>query len=246
MENLVKEKHYNDMIVLFGYFQNRAEGLSQKHFRYALMYNEKEQLSHIEDMKNFFKGKEVSVLYRMKLIKKGSITSQKNLNYYLKFLLQKKIIKKVNNNKPFKYKLTPEFYSEYNKMHIRERIDNWDNNNNLKREYFFNNYQPSEKIQHVFRSLEGKEDWTLFGLSKQLIDMFTKEEINEITSCIKRVEENLWKITELKYKKSKDTMNELYKMAATSQQQISQKLDSAKYTTIDFYYHGMIIPEYND
>lgn len=251
----MKMDYYNDIIILLAYFQNRTDGIRQKHFRHALMNNENEQLPDEENMMKsfekigmvkFFEKMNLPLCYKWGIIKKGSITTQKNLTYYLKHLLKNKVIGKINKKKPFRYKLMPEFYNEYNKMGIREHIDRWDSDNNFKREYFFEKYASSENIKHVFGCSEGREEWTIFGLPRKLDKMFTKDEINDITTHLKRVEESLWKIIELKYKKTIATMEERVKTATTKEEKIGQKIDNDKLASIAFFYHGKKIPEYND
>jgi len=246
IEKLVKQKHYDNMILLLGYLQNRADGLRQKHFRYALMNNENEQLYSTLDMEIFFEKMDLPNWRRMGWLKKGSISKQKDLNYYLKYLLKNNVIEKVNRKKPFRYKLTPEFYSEYNKMEIGWRIDRWDSDNNFKRKYFFKKHVPSENIKDMPLGSEGIVEWTIFGLPRELDKMFTKDEINDITTQLKRVEESLWKIIELKLKKTGATMEERVKTATTIGEKIKQQIDNEELASIDFWYHGKLLPEYND
>jgi len=245
MENLMRKEYYSHIILLLGYFQSRADGLRQKHFRFVLM-KDNGRIYSTQKMKDFFEKIDLQYWYRLNLIRKGSISAQENLDYYLRYLLKNNVIEKVNRKKPYRYKLTSEFYDEFNKMKIREYIDIWDSDNNIKRDYFFNKFAPSEKIKHTIESSEGMEKWTLFGLSKNLDEMFTKEEINEITTCLKGIEENLWRIIEIKYRKTKKIMQNKVESAITIEEQIEQKFDNDKLASIDFFYRGKKIPEYND
>lgn len=76
--------------------------------------------------------------------------------------------------------------------------------------------------------------------------MFTKDEISEIITCLKRIEENLWRIIEIKYGKTKKIMQNKVESATTTEEKIVQKIDNDKLARIDFFYRGKKIPEYKD
>ena len=131
MKNLIrklyKEKHcqcYQCIILLLELFQYHANGLSQKHFRYVLMNEPKLDTSTIVKLEKFFKETEYLLgLFERGGSKKGIVTTQKNLNYYLKYLYKNNIIKKINRKKPIKYMLTNEYYKS--PVHIKMNPEIW-------------------------------------------------------------------------------------------------------------------------
>ena len=62
-------------------------------------------------------------------------------------------------------------------------------------------------------------EWTIFGLSKDL--KFTEDENKTIATYLNNIQENLWKIVELKNKITKD-----------------MDVKDEKAASIDFFYHG--------
>ena len=238
IEDLIKKEYYENMIVLLASFQKKADGLAQKHFRYVLMNNENEPIYYEKKVKDFFekyedsKEKGLLFLYDIGFLRRGSIATQRNLNYYIKYLLKNNIIYKVNRKKHFRYKLTPEFFEEYNKMEIRQQIDRWDRYDedcHFEMKHFNEHYLTSDDKKHVVSELRKKEDWTMFGLPKELKKMFTEDEIQEIKTYLRNVEENLWKIVELKFKKTETVREERKKQ---------RKLPDSFLGRIDFYYGG--------
>ena len=96
IRKLYREKHYRDIITLLELFQYHEKGISQKHFRYVLMNEPELDPLTTAEVKKFFERAEYLLnLFERNGSRKGSITTQKNLNYYLKYLYKNNIIEKM-------------------------------------------------------------------------------------------------------------------------------------------------------
>ena len=199
LRQLLKHPYYRDIIVLLFFLDSHNEwiydmtkkqdkwvlrygkyGLSQKHFRYILM--KQHELDELETsrMVEFEKDNKVMVEWFTHGRLKGSITSQKNLNHYLKQLKLKDVIKPLNKKKPFRYVLFDDFRETYELMRIEDHLNGWENN--------YRKLLPTHT----------EEDGFIFGLDEKSL---TKEDLNKIAKHLDIVQKNLWKIVELKNKK---------------------------------------------
>ena len=237
MENFIrklyKEKHYRYIITLLELFQYHANGLSQKHFRYVLMHDPQLGADTMAKLENFFKRTKRLELFECGGSRKGSIKTQKDLNHYLKYLYKNNIIKKINRKKPIKYMLTNEYDKSCNEIKIEDYISRWDNKHQMINLALPQWICPkcglgnSDVLQNCERCKTPRglikntryEEWTIFGLSEDL--KFNEGENKEIGTYLDNIQENLWKIVELKNKRTKD-----------------MDVKDEKVTSIDFFYHG--------
>lgn len=234
IRKLYREKHYRDIITLLELFQYQERGVSQKHFRYILMNKPELDPLTTAEVKNFFeRAKYLLNLFERHGSRKGSITTQKNLNYYLKYLYKNNIIKKVNRKKPIKYMLTNEYDKSCNEIKIEDYISRWDNKHQMINlalplwvcpkcgSWYSDVDQNCERCKTPRKLIENTryEEWTIFGLSEDL--KFSEDENKEIGTYLDNIQENLWKIVELKNKITKD-----------------MDVKDEKVASIDFFYHG--------
>lgn len=252
IEELYKGEHYGNIVTLLWHFQDEEGGLQQKHFRHALIDNESEQLSHTVTvamerffetpmlshldrlsytvgMERFFETPLLSYLYETTgSIQKGCIATQKDLNYYLNYLLQNNVIEKVNRKKPFRYKLNKEYGCEVIKWSTGLCITEWRKDYLFHGGSFFEYYAPSND--------KGIGEWFIFGLPLKMDELFDKNEIKQIATCLKNVEENLRKIVEMKCKKTIEISEKMKKQKNHDIPPLYSDISKMDIGRIDFFY----------
>jgi len=233
IEKLCQHEYYRNILRLLLDFQDKENGLRHMHFIHALMENEKDLLSEesIESMNKFFDNSSLQYLYSMGSIRKGSVTTRKNLTYYLRYLLRNNVIVRDAREKHFRYKLSKKFGVELVKWSTNLLVGHWTHDFLFDNDSFFKYYPPMVEIDR-------KEigEWFIFGLPLRMNEMFDEVETIEIAIRLKNVEENLWRIAEMKHSKIKE-MKE--KVNARGNAEISPScLDLLKMdeNRLDFFY----------
>jgi len=221
IRSCLNEPYYRGIIYLL-LFYSYGRGLQQKHFRFALM--KEPDLKFTDSIeKTFEKPIPLDRFYKIAFATKGVVNTQKDLNYYLRFLCKKQIIK-INHEdqKPYYYQLTDFFQNESNKMRILDNIKSWTKDTNFNRDFFYYKYAPDKKIKWI--PIEGTPvasykpskhggflvytifddfDWTLAGVSIDR-EKWDHNDIDTISSCLQNIEKNLWKIHEINNKWNKE------------------------------------------
>jgi len=215
IKEIFDKPYYNSIINLLRAFQHKENGLEKKHFKYALMENH--GLLYITTLDRFFQqGKDydkeniLDKVYKNKFIIKGIIKTEERLDYYIGFLEKKNIIKRTRKNQPFRYILTYDFIIKRKVLILEENLKNWEFGLYHNRNEFYRKYMKSDVISHnglIGEINKNIEDWDLFGLPLILEDkVFNNEEIIRIAEYLRIIEQHLWKITELKKEKLKDSV----------------------------------------
>lgn len=177
IEKLYKQKCYRWIIIALELYEPNVHpsGMTQKHFRFLFGDRSNLDPQTIQELEKFFKQFE----WLGKDIFKPETMTQGDINYYLKFLREKKIIKPLNRCKPIRYKLTKLYdrncwiarMNEYlNKWNINERDIQVHSNESFS--IFFSNNNQDIRIYECINEMRNN--------IKKIIEI--KKEIQDKTS----------------------------------------------------------------
>lgn len=261
-EDIYKNDYYRSILNLFRFCSSKdfkQIGLTHGQILYALSGRPKEDA----EMKKFFdqftfgleKDKKFIDLYKSKPLNIGreinktcpelircfksikKTPTYKQLNDKLQFLINRGWIE-TKDTKPryYTYYITNKYYIDMDKRDIRSRLNEWDEKQAFKKNTFgLYLAKDSKDLLFNFGISGEKFDWTLFGLTPEILTKLSDKEKKDLHSWLVNIEKNLWNIMELKFSKQKITGEEFRKQIKKGD---TTYLDSQPFRTINFFYYG--------
>jgi len=150
--------------------------LEQKHFRYALIPNHDKDTLHkwtFNEMELFFSNRLISLI-TLKSIKEGCITSRNNLNKFIGVLSDLGAIKRITKGKKIYYRISDELILKGERLRNKEVFD-------LYKHVMINHIEQSER--HI-----------IYGMTKDMYNLFSKEDRDKIDKYLCDIEEKLIEI----------------------------------------------------
>jgi hypothetical protein len=259
---LTKEPYRSilNLLRLCSYLNGTRIGLQHAHFLYALKNKElKMNIEKEKEMKQFFDqfqfkttaGKGFDFLYggikkirdvEIKLpgqLKQGCIIRPQRLNDALVLLINKKWVEVEGKPKYRRYYLSRKYWADLEKKSIISLLNVWDENTIMSSDslyrFYLNNPDGFNPLKPggTFLPLTKSNKFVLCGLPTELIKDLSADEKKNLNDWLITVETYLWKIIELKYLKTKVSLNEYIKKELREDIPVEDMLRS---DYIGFYY----------
>ena len=197
-DTIYYKKHYRAILTLLLYFEDRENGLQQRHFRYALMKEHGLAEDSIEKMEVFF-GDELKNFYSNTSINKGYIGSQQKLTNYLTALYESGIVKKSGKHPNKIYTIAPKYLAELRKMDIKLKIDSYPAE--VIRDF---DYSSGMVVRFIVDDNVPTIHGYIFGLPIKVRNLLNEKENQDLTTYFLKINENLINIDIITAKHKKD------------------------------------------